>query len=297
MRALLARTGHTTPLLQDVEEIPLGPHDVGIAVTAAAVNPADIWVVGGQPREIFGLPESVGLGYDLSGIVMAVGSAVRGFHVGDAVAALHTDLAAPVRGQAEVATVPVSAVAQVPEGLDLAAAATVPLNALTAAQALDLLGAPDGQSLLITGAGGAVGGYAITLAARTGWRVAALARTADEEFVLRAGADQLLTEIPGPHFDAVLDAAAMQDAALTAARDRGRLVGVIPPMPITPERGIEVSAVNVRGDATQLASLLRLTADGELEIREAGRLPLSEAETAYAKVAAGGQRGRWLLLP
>jgi NADPH:quinone reductase-like Zn-dependent oxidoreductase len=61
------------------------------------------------------------------------------------------------------------------------------------------------RSLLVTGGAGALGGYAIALAARSGWRVTALARDADADFVARAGA-ALVTELPGPAFDAVLDA-------------------------------------------------------------------------------------------
>jgi NADPH:quinone reductase-like Zn-dependent oxidoreductase len=63
------------------------------------------------------------------------------------------------------------------------------------------------------------------------------------------------------------------------------------------ERGIEIDIVEVEPDGARLAELLALAASGVLELRVAGRVPLAEAATAYDKVAAGGQRGRWLLVP
>lgn len=298
MRALVARADLTVPTLAEVEPAPLAADEIRVRVLAAALNPADNWVASSAIRSVFDLPESVGLGYDLAGTVVEVGSAVSGFAVGDVVAALHDDLAAPVRAQAELATVPAAAAALVPPGLDATAAASVPLNALTAAQALDLLGPADGRSLLVTGAAGGVGGYAVALADRAGWRVTALARSADHAFVRRAGAAALITGLAeaGAH-DAVLDAAALQEAALVAVRDGGAFVGVLPPLPVTPERDIAVDAVNVRADGHRLAALLALSAEGVLEVRVAGEVPLAEAESAYDKRASGGQRGRWLLVP
>ncbi len=191
---------------------------------------------------------------------------------------------------------PADAVARIPDGLDLTDAASVPLNALTARQALDLFGPAEGRNLLVTGGAGAVGGHAIVLAAREGWRVTALARNSDADFVARAGAD-LVTELPGPSFDAVLDAAVLLESALAAVRDGGSFVGVAPGSPVAAERGITVHTVSVEPDSEAIAKLLGLAADGTLEIRVAGRVPLHDAAKAYDKVASGSQRGRWLIVP
>jgi NADPH:quinone reductase-like Zn-dependent oxidoreductase len=166
----------------------------------------------------------------------------------------------------------------------------------TARQALDLLGPAEGRSLLVTGGAGAVGGHAIVLATRAGWRVTALARDTDAEFVARAGAE-LVTDLPGPSFDAVLDAAVLLESALAAVRDGGSFVGVAPGAPVTAERGVEVQTVSVEPDSEAIAGLLGLAAAGTLEVRMAGRVPLREAAKAYDQVASGGQRGRWLLIP
>jgi NADPH:quinone reductase-like Zn-dependent oxidoreductase len=298
MLALLAYSTSVSPVLEDVSPPELAPTDVRIQVAAAAVNPVDVSVVTGSLRAVVGLPDPVGLGWDVSGTVTEVGSEVTGLGRGDRVAGLLLLLGLkPSVGTHAVETVlPADAVARVPDGLDLVEAASLPLNALTARQALDLLGPAEGRSLLVTGGAGALGGHALVLAARAGWRVTALARDTDADFVARAGAD-LVTELPGPSFDAVLDAAMLLGSALTAVRDGGSFVGVAPAAPVSAERGIEVRTVSVEPDSQAIARLLGLAAEGTLEVRVAGRVPLREAAKAYDKVAAGSQRGRWLLIP
>lgn len=296
MQALTTRPD-AAPELTDIPAAAVAPNELRVRIAAATVNPIDNFFAIPDGREAFGLPAVVGLGWDISGVVDEVGAEVSGFAPGDRVAALDTNLSAPSRGHAENIVVPTEAAAKVPEGLDLVQAASIPMNATTAAQALDLLGPAAGRSLLITGAAGAVGGYAVALAARAGWQVSGLARTADEQFVRAAGAQKLITELSGPEFDAVLDAAALQEAALTAVRDGGAFVGVMPPAPVTPERGITVSTQRVHHDPDKLAQLLDLSRTGDLAVRVAGTAPLADAATAYQQVAAGGQRGRWLLIP
>lgn len=283
----------SVPVLEELPAPFAGPGQVVVDVRAATINPADPFVLSGRAGEAFGLPGSVGLGYDVAGSVAAVGEGVEGLRVGDRVAGLHDDLSAPSRGQATHVVLHADAVAAIPEGVDDIAAATVPLNSLTARQALDLLGEPADRRLLVTGAAGGVGGHAIALAVRDGWRVLGMARESDREFVTGAGAE-LVTELPHRGVDAVIDAAALQEGALPALVDGGQLVGVLPPLPVLSERGIGVQAVLVRSDGRALAELLRLTASGHLPPRVAGTYPLSEAHTAYERFAQGG-RGRWVL--
>lgn len=119
---------------------------------------------------------------------------------------------------------------------------------------------------------------------------------AEIDFVARAGAD-LATELPGPPFDAVLDAAVLLESALTAVRDGGTFVGVAPASPVASEREIAVHTVSVEPDSVAIAELLRLAGEGTLEVRMAGQVPLREAAKAYDEVASGSQRGRWLRIP
>ncbi|GAB2913184.1 alcohol dehydrogenase catalytic domain-containing protein [Streptomyces mayteni] len=295
--ALVSTPDATAPTLVEVTQLPLGPGELRVRVTAASVDPVDTLYAGGPARAIFGLTGTVGLGWSLTGVVTEVGAEVTGFAVGDQVAAAHCDVTAPVRAHAEETVVPASAAALLPGALDPVDAASLPINALTAVRLVDLLGPADGRTLLVTGAAGSVGGYAVALAAHTGWAVTGLAREHDRDFVLRAGARELVTELPGPTFDAVLDAAVLHAAALAAVRDGGTFVGVPAAAPATAERDIEVHIESVLPDGARLAHLLALAASGILELRVAGRVPLAEAATAYDKVAGGGQRGRWLLVP
>jgi NADPH:quinone reductase-like Zn-dependent oxidoreductase len=296
MRAVVSHPGTTEPQVVDAPTPAIGPHDVAIDVVAAGVNPVDQFVASGLARRAFGLEGTVGVGWDVVGRVTAVGAEVTGIAVGDVVAGLDTNLAAPTRTHAEQAVLPAGAVAPVPDGLDPVGAASIPLNALTAAQALALLGEADGRTLLVTGAAGAVGGYAVALASAAGWRVTGLARAGDGAFVPAAGGE-LVTELGEGAHDAVLDPAVLGEPAVAAIVDGGHYVGVIPSAPLSSERGIAIDAVNVVPDSALLGELLERSRSGELEVRVAGTAALEDAATVYAKVAGGGQRGRWLLLP
>lgn len=196
-----------------------------IKVAAAGVNPVDAGVRAG----VFGgAGQRLGLGWDVAGVVDAVGVA-SGWNVGDEVVALAYGTAKNLGTHADLVVVDADAVAAAPRSVDAVHAASLPLNALTAAQALDRLGLEPGQNLLITGAAGAVGGYAVQLAARLGVSVTALAREGDEELVRSLGADRFVSDGVAPRsVDAVLDAAILGADALEWVRDGGAFMGVIP---------------------------------------------------------------------
>ena len=292
MKSVIAHRGSDQPVvaeLSSTQNIEAG--DVRVAVAAAAFTYFDAFVPAHQ--EALGLPEQVGLGFDFSGTVTEIGQDVRRFAVGDRVAGLHVDITAPVRAHTEELVIGAGALAIVPEGLDLDVAAAVPLSALTARQALDLLGPGRGR-LLVTGGAGAVGGWLIELATREGWHVTALVKRDTEDLV---DAEAVITELTGT-YDAVLDAAALHELAMTAVRDGGRYVGFKPGQPQTSERGITVKTVQVLPDGEGLGALLPLAAGGVVPVRIAGRAPLVEAATVYQRGwSQSGSRGRWLLVP
>ncbi len=291
MKAVVARRGSDVPEVAEVPRQELGANQVRVAVSAAGFTYVDAFVPG--HLDTLGLPEQVGLGFDFSGTVVEAGGAASRLAVGDRVAGLHTDITASVRAHAEELVVEESALAAVPEAIDLQVAAAIPLSSLTARQALDLLGEERG-SLLITGAAGAVGGWLIELAARDGWSVTALVRPGTESAVATG---TVITELAAT-YDAVLDAAALHAPALKAVRDGGRYVGFKPGQPQTPERGITVQTVVVHPDGSALAELLPLAAVGTVPIRIAGRSMLADAAAAYRSASTEtGARGRWLLVP
>jgi NADPH:quinone reductase-like Zn-dependent oxidoreductase len=282
----------------DVPVAEPGPGEVRVRIAAAAVNPVDLAVAGGvfHGMGLINQPDHTGLGWDFAGTVRAAGPGVD-LPAGTRVAGLVDGFDRDFGTYAEQLIVPATNLAVVPDGLDLAAASTVPLNALTAAQILDLLGdAPaDGKSLLVTGAAGAVGGYVAALAPDRGWQVTGLARAEDEDFVRSLGAGFTTQAEPG--WDAVADGAVMQELALALVRDGGAFVGVQPSAKLPTERGIRVDAVVVHPDDPRLAGLLARTASGELPARVHAVVPLDQVADAHRAVAKGGLRGRYVLTP
>ncbi|WP_326836496.1 alcohol dehydrogenase catalytic domain-containing protein [Amycolatopsis rhabdoformis] len=292
MRALIL-TAPGTPEVVDLPDPHAGPGQLRIKIAGAGINPADLHILdGGQT--------GLGLGLDIAGVVDEVGPGVHGFAPGARVAAFQFPHASHMTAgaAAEYVVVPADAAAVVPDGVTLVDAATVPTNALTAVQLLGPLGPGAGRRLLVTGAAGAVGGYGVALAAHAGWAVTGLARATDREFLTRAGADRGITELAeASEVDAVFDTALFNGAALAPLRDNGWYVGIFPGQEPPAERGITVTVGVVRADGAALAELLDLTARGVLEARTAGTVGLDEADSAYAKLRAGGSRGRWVITP
>ncbi|MFE3442511.1 NADP-dependent oxidoreductase [Nocardia sp. NPDC059180] len=297
-RAAVVRTpgGPESIEIIDVPVVEPGPGQVRVQIAGATVNPVDLAVAAGVFHQL-GLidqPDHTGLGWDFAGIVTAAGPEVD-IPVGSRVAGLVAGFDRDYGAYAEQIVVQATDVALVPDGLDLVEAATVPVNGLAAAQLVDLLGAGAGRDLLVTGAAGAVGGYLIPLAQDRGWRVTGLARTTDEKFVRGLGAD--FTAVATPGWDAVADAAALQEEGLALVRDGGLFVGVQPSAAPAPQRGITVHAVQTRPDGARLAQLLEATAAGDLPARVYAVVPLDEVADAHRSVATGGLRGKYVLRP
>lgn len=299
-RAAVVRTpgGPDSIEIIDVPVVEPGPGEVRVGIAAASVNPVDLAVANGvfHAMGFINQPERTGLGWDFAGTVIATGPGVD-LAVGTRVAGLVGGFDRDFGTYAEQLVVPAADLGVVPDGLDLLAASTVPLNGLAAAQIVDLLGdAPtDGNRLLVTGAAGAVGGYVASLAQDRGWQVTGLARAEDEEFVRGLGAE--FTTHAEPGWDAVADGAALQEPSLALVRDGGAFVGVQPSTEPATERGITVVAVITHPDGPRLGCLLARTASGELPARVHTVVPLDQIADAHRAVAKGGVRGRYVLKP
>jgi NADPH:quinone reductase-like Zn-dependent oxidoreductase len=273
-----------------------GPGQVRVKVRAAAVHPVDLAIRAGAFAELLpGQPRYV-LGWDVAGTVDAVGAQVTAFRPGDAVVGLSVWLRSLAGTQAEFVVLDAARVAAAPEGASWVEAATLPLNALAAVQALNLM--PQGtRSVAITGAAGAVGGFAAELAVHRGQPVYAVASAQDETFVrglsavfvprsadpagaIRAAAD-------GP-VDAVLDAAGIGGAALGAVRDGGTLVTTIPPTAPPAERDIRSAGRGQRRPARRAGRPGRA---GEADPSRRADLP-SSGRGAGARPAGEGRRPR-----
>ncbi|MFF7752740.1 NADP-dependent oxidoreductase [Streptomyces sp. NPDC007971] len=296
MRAAVVTTfgGPEAVEIVDVALPEPGDRQVRIEVAAGAVNPVDLALRAG----VFGgAGETLGLGWDVAGTVDAVGPG-SAWRVGDRVVALVPGVTGPLGAHAEYVVVDADAVAKAPATVDEVHAGTLPLNGLTAAQALDLLELAPGDSLLVTGAAGAVGGFAVQLAARRGIAVTGQARAGDEELVRSFGAADFTAEGVAPKsVDAVLDAAMLGEPALDWVRDGGAFVSAQPGRQPAPVRGVRTEAVMVRADGARLADLAALVDEGALSLRVAGTYPLARAAEAHARLAEGGVRGRLVLVP
>ncbi|WP_053669528.1 NADP-dependent oxidoreductase [Streptomyces sp. NRRL B-1140] len=296
MRAVVVNSFGGPETVEVVEaEVPEpGARQVRIKVAAASLNPVDAGVRAG----VFGgAGKRIGLGWDVAGTVDAVGVA-SAWSVGDAVVALDYGMVKPLGTHADYVVVDTDAVALAPASVDPVHAATLPLNALTALQALELLELSPDRSLLVTGAAGAVGGYAVQLAAHRGIAVAGLAREGDEAFVRSLGAGRFVGgAVPDGEFDAVLDAAVLGEPALAAVRDGGRYAGVIPQAEPASVRDVRTGAVEVSADGARLAELVRLVDEGVLTTRVAETFALEDAAKAHARLDEGGVRGRLVLVP
>ncbi|GIJ43167.1 NADPH:quinone reductase [Virgisporangium aliadipatigenens] len=308
MRALTFHE-YGPPSVLRVDEVPLpapAGGEVRIRVAAAPAQPVDAATRAG----VFAGrgPDTTGrtLGWDVAGTVDAVGDGVTGFAVGDEVVGL-SDWFAPGNGaQAEYVVLPAAAVARAPAGVSAVEASTLPLNAQTASQALDLLDLPAGATLAVTGAAGSVGGYAVELAIHRGLRVVAIAGAADEEwlrgrgatFVRRADAvgDAVRAVVP-EGVDGFFDPAGVGAPALGAVRDGGRYVIAVGTRPPAGERGISTAVVMVHSDGAELARLAGLVESGALTLRVAGAYPLEDAATVHELLAKGGVRGRLVFVP
>jgi len=285
-----------------------GPGEVRIRVGAAGINPADVLVrVGVMVQYGSTLPrEQYGVGTDVAGTVEEVGEGVRGFAVGDAVIGLQERLDLSVGGYAEQIVLEEWAVAPAPAGASMAEAATLPLNALTADQALDKLALTPGEWLLVTGAAGGVGGLAVELAVGRGIRVIAQAGADDEALVRGFGAeafvgrdaalaDSVRALVPGGVHGAI-DAANQGIAASDAVRHGGAFVSLLNSAP-QGRREVRMYNHAYHTDGARLAELSALAGAGRLSLRVAETFPLDDAPKAHEILARGGVRGRLVLVP
>ena len=297
------------PEVLEIVERPVpepGDGEVRIRVAAATVNAADTVLRVGRHGPADGLEPPYVPGMELAGTIDAAAPG-SGWLAGERVMAIVSHRNRNGGAQAEFVVVPADSVARVPDEISLTAAATLPMNGLTARRALDLLALRPGETLAVTGAAGAVGGYTIQLAVTEGLRVIADASAGDAGLVRRLGAHTVVDRGPeaatairraAPEgADALLDAAVIGAPVLPAVRDGGQL-GAVRSFRADTERCIVIRLVLV-GDylhaGDKLARLADLVAAGRLTPRVAAELPAERVAEAHRLLAAGGVRGRLVL--
>ncbi|MDU8991034.1 NADP-dependent oxidoreductase [Streptomyces mirabilis] len=284
---------------EDVEQPVPGAGQVRVRVAATSFNPVDANIRAGfmQGPIPVTLPHSPGI--DVAGTVDALGEGVTGIQVGDQVIGF-LPMAGP-GAAAEYVLAPVEALTPAPKNVALSDAAALPLVGLTAWQALfEHAKLTAGQCVLVNGAGGAVGGYAVQLAKQAGAFVIATAGPRSSRRVTAAGADEVIDHTTADvaaavsqPVDVVLNLAPVEpaqlDALLGLIRPGGVLVNttVWMPAPSDEERGVRGIDLFVRSDAEQLSHLAELIDGGELRVEVARRVPLAELPALHADAAAG----------
>jgi NADPH:quinone reductase-like Zn-dependent oxidoreductase len=280
-----------------------GTGQLVVAIRAAAVNPSDIGTRAGQARRrLPDLEPPFVPGWDLAGEVSQVGEGVSAYAAGDRVVGMipFTRTGGRVGAYAEAAAVQPGWLAPLDPAVSFEEGATLPLNSLTAREALRMLALPPGARLLITGAGGAVGGFATQLAVAAGLEVIAVAGRNDEDWVAGLGPAEVLPRDADlgaiEQVEGVIDAVPLGPAASTPAlRDGGTAVFTRPPDPPESDRDLHLESFLVSSDAAGLRELAARLAAGELRTRVARTLPLDEVAEAHLLTEAGGLGGKVVL--
>ncbi|MEA2790426.1 MAG: NADPH:quinone reductase [Acetobacteraceae bacterium] len=292
----------------DLPEVHAGPEQVRICVKAAAVNPTDLLARDGSRAEQQKVdPPPYVPGMDVAGIVDEVGDGVlTGVKLGDAVIAMVIPQGSHGAYREQI-VLDARAVVPAPKGTTHVEACTLPMNGLTARQSLDLLGLSSGQTLAVTGAAGAYGGYVIQLAKAERLTVIADASEADHPLVVALGADIVVRRGDDvaarirEHFpngvDGLADGAVLKERVIPAVRDRGAFTSV---RGFTGggQRGIRFSTTSVRNYDREFEKLDHLRAQteaGVLTLRVADTFPPERAGDAHRRLQAGGVRGRLVI--
>jgi NADPH:quinone reductase-like Zn-dependent oxidoreductase len=294
---------------EDADRPVAGAGQVVVKVAGAAFNPVDVAIRAGFLQQVFPVAFPNIPNFDVSGVIADLGEGVSGWSAGDAVAAF-----LPMTGPgaaAEYAVVPAGLLAAAPRTVELADAAALPSSGLTAWQALfEDAGLTAGQTILINGAGGAVGGYAVQLAKQAGATVTATASARSASRIRAYGADRIIdytaTPLPqavaGQRFDVVLNLvpASPEEAAALAGltADGGVFASTTTPGPEDAGRGVRTVRVSVRSDGVQLGELAARVDAGDLTIDVAQRRPLADLPAVHDQSAAGQlPPGKTILIP
>jgi NADPH:quinone reductase-like Zn-dependent oxidoreductase len=275
--------------------------EVLLRVHAAGVNPLDWKIRLGLLKEFQPVTFPYTPGIEVAGAVEAVGPGVTAFEIGQAV---YGQIA---RGAyAEYLTVPAEALALKPETVSFAEAVTVPVGATAAWRALfEHGGLTAGQRVLIQGAAGGVGLFAVQLAKWKGAQVIGTTSTANLDFVRELGADTVVDYTTTPvesviqDVDLVLDGVGGETliSSLAATRRGGTLISIagLPPQEEALARGVRAAFIRNQYSRELLLTLTRLIDEGRLKVTAGKTFSMSEVQLAHEYSRGGHGRGRIVL--
>ncbi|HEU5486235.1 MAG TPA: NADP-dependent oxidoreductase [Microlunatus sp.] len=296
-------TDFSTLEVGDRPDPKVAPSAVLIEVKAAGVNPVDWKMMAGGLDGLVDSVFPVVPGWDVAGVVAAVGPDTPEFAVGDEVMAYARKEINHGGTFAELVAVPAVAVARKPTSLSFEEAAGLPLAGGTALRTLDALQVGEGDTVLIHAAAGGVGSFGVQIAVARGARVIGTASAANHDYLrsLRAepvaygdGVVERIRELAPAGVDAVADFVGGQlEPSLAVLADSGRLASIADPSVI--EHGGRW--IWVRPDGTETARLAALADEGELEVEVARTFGLDDVGEAFALSRSGHVRGKLIIVP
>jgi NADPH:quinone reductase-like Zn-dependent oxidoreductase len=287
--------------LADLADPLVGPDSVLIRPKAVGVNPVDWKIVRGYLDRAFPSHFPLVPCWDVAGVVEAVGPAVIAFAPGQEVMAYNRQDHIQSGTLAELVSVPERCVAAKPGALGWLEAAALPLAGLTAFQCIhEALALVAGETVLIHGASGGVGSFAVQLGVRAGARVIGTASPGNHDYLRSLGAEPveygqrmpaLVGALAPDGVDAVVDlvGGAALDASPRLLRSGGRLVGVTDARRV---RELGGRYVFVRPDRAQLNELGELAVQGALTVKVSATFPFGRAVEAFDLVESGHTRGK-----
>ncbi|HEY4384044.1 MAG TPA: NADP-dependent oxidoreductase [Ktedonobacteraceae bacterium] len=304
--AITAFGGPDQLKLVDLPVPTCGPDQVLIHVQAAGVGMWDVKVRQGSVK-LEGQRFPLILGWESAGIIEQVGTLVTGLAVGTPVICATYQVG--IGHYAHMVAVPADLVAPMPSILDALHAAALPVNGLTAHQAIgDLLKVQKGETLLITGAAGGTGTFAVQLAAQRGARVIITAKREHHSYLQQLGASECIdytqtdfteaVHATCPEgIDAVLDCVGGETAAksIQVVRERGRLVSIVDLEQVRLARHIDTHVLYFRPDGRQLAELTRLVDHGQLTVHLDQVFSLAMTRQAHERLETRHHQGKIVL--
>lgn len=292
---------------EEVQRPVPGVGQVLVKVVATSFNPVDDHVRLGVLAQAIPTPLPITPGLDVAGTVAELGDGTSGFQVGDAVIAMFPLDAHG--GAAEYAVVAADLLTAAPSSVDLVDAASLPLIGLAARQAvLELAGVEPGQTVLVNGAGGAVGSIVVQLAKDAGATVTAVAGPQHAERLRGYGAARVVSPLDldagpaavGGPFDVLVNHVRLAPddlAKLTAyVGDGGIVVSSAGPVPGDEVRSVRTAGVWVGPDASALADLVARVDSGRLELHVVDRRPLEELAAVHEESGAGHLPGKTVIV-
>lgn len=286
--------------------------EVLVRVRAAGVNQFDWNVADGILKDQMEHTFPLILGFDAAGTVERIGDGVEAFGVGDEVFGLLFKVPLGAGTYAEYVTAPAAILARKPSSVGFEEAAALPIPGLTAMSLVEATDPKEGETVLVVGATGGVGSYAVQMAARRGARVIATARPQNEAYARSLGAHETVDHTVGDLIEAVRSISPEGvDVVIDTVSDAeplGRLAssllgegGHLATTQYTADveglaaRGVKATNVAVAPDAEKLRELARMVDAGELTVGLEKTVPLQEASVAIEESRAGHVRGRMVL--